>query len=87
MAGTAVEWLRFFDSVSLNLCRGQDSEPFAMKWPDGKSLEFDWLATGQVTCRPWPFGLDSLDLSLQARLFEDGTIQPGQTQITWHLTR
>lgn len=66
---TAVDWLRFFDAFSLNLCRGAEIEPFPLTPPLGGSLKIVWIDKARAIVEPWPFQGTSFHSSLEGQLF------------------
>jgi hypothetical protein len=69
-AEAAVVWLRFFDSMSLNLCRGQLAKPFPMKTGLGQTIELRWNSDDSTTLMPWPFEKNALSLNITGYLWD-----------------
>lgn len=82
-ADAALGWLHFFDSFSLNLCRGHASQPFPLKKPDGHEIVMDWIDDTRAHVEPWPFECDTLALSMRGYHFP--TARPASKEIVWQL--
>ena len=82
-ADAARAWLHFFDSFSLNLCRGHESRPFPLEMPDGHEIVMGWVDDTRVHVEPWPFKSDTLALSMRGYHFPP--VRPAGQEIVWQL--
>lgn len=84
-AEKAAAWLRYFDTFSLNLCRGPQSAPFPLESPQGTIFELIWEDEARLRIDPWPFQRDKLQLSMPATRFAmNGDLEP--IEIGWSLS-
>jgi hypothetical protein len=54
VARSGVEWLRFFDDLSLWLCRSRE-EPLEFDVPSGGRLRLERAGEREILTTPWPF--------------------------------
>lgn len=83
LAENAVDWLRFFDSFSLNLCRGNECEPFPLKAPTGSDWDMIWRAPNSLEIAPWTFDATALEFELPIQRFPGGA--EAQELLRWRL--
>ena len=82
-AELALAWLGFFDSFSLNLCRGRASGSYPLMRPDGREIVIGWVDDTRAYVDPWPFECDTLTLSMIGYHFPPAL--PATKKIVWHL--
>jgi Protein of unknown function (DUF3891) len=66
-AATAVEYLQFFDALSLWLCCAPATVPHALAAPGGGRLILTPLGAERIAVAPWPFALPRLAAEVAAR--------------------
>ncbi len=84
-----IRLLQVADALSLHLCFGGDqvrSMPDIPRknWDDRVSLELVPAGDRCVVCRPYPFDLDPLSVTLRGRVLEPGVTAPEDFHSWWH---
>jgi hypothetical protein len=84
-ADVALEWVKYFDILSLYICLDgpratEDSVPPWLEdptdWaeaPDGTELEFEWRDDRTLAIEPWPFTSKAMDYCLHFRRLDGRT--------------
>ncbi len=67
LAGQALEYLQFFDVLSLWLCCGERSAPESFQPPDGPAITMTPLTRREYKVSPWPFLATHLELEIPGR--------------------
>ncbi len=62
-----LQWLQFFDRLSLWLCCQHESKTFHIETPDGTKLHLTPLPSHEIAIDPFPFEGDKLHLSTSAK--------------------
>jgi hypothetical protein len=67
LAGRALEYLQFFDALSLWLCCSERSTPETFRPPFGPEMTITPLTRREYKASPWPFLTTHLELELPGR--------------------
>lgn len=68
LAGRALEFLQFFDALSLWFCTAERTEPHSLPVPGGPMLKLVPRSPSEIVCEPWPLRCDRMELSAAGRL-------------------
>ena len=72
LAEQALNQLQFFDTFSLWFCCSETREREVVETPSGVDLEIVPRGPSQFRLSPWPFTVDSLELSVPGRMIPAG---------------
>jgi hypothetical protein len=73
MAGRALEYLQFFDALSLWLCGAARQQPETFTSPEGYELSLIPQGLLRFTAEPWPLTVGSWSYTVTARRMPVGT--------------
>lgn len=95
LAEHALDQLQFFDTFSLWFCCSESTEREVVETPSGSDLSIVPRSPSQLYLMPWPFTVDSLDLSVPGRMIpasqygsrDELAAAPSQAiELRWKLT-
>jgi len=72
LAEQSLNQLQFFDTFSLWFCCSESTEREVVETPSGNDFSIVPRSASQFQLMPWPFTVDSLELSVPGRMFPAG---------------